>query len=215
MDINKKLFRTVITVFFILTSVGCGNAENSNQVYTGADILLSEKFSLIKNKRLGIVTNHTALLKNGTHLVDTLFARDDVEIVTLFGPEHGIRGNAPDGHSIQNGTDVKTGLPVISLYGKIRKPTKEMLQNIDVLIFDIQDVGARFYTFISTMFYAIQSAAENNIPIIILDRPNPINGINVNGPILDPKFKSFVGIAETPIRHGMTVGELALFFNRT
>ncbi len=215
MDINKKLFRTVITVFFILTSVGCGNAENSNQVYTGADILLSEKFSLIKNKRLGIVTNHTALLKNGTHLVDTLFARDDVEIVTLFGPEHGIRGNAPDGHSIQNGTDVKTGLPVISLYGKIRKPTKEMLQNIDVLIFDIQDVGARFYTFISTMFYAIQSAAENNIPIIILDRPNPINGINVNGPILDPKFKSFVGIAEIPIRHGMTVGELALFFNRT
>ncbi|MEE9430884.1 MAG: DUF1343 domain-containing protein [Melioribacteraceae bacterium] len=168
----------------------------------------------MKNKRLGIITNHTAILSDGTHLVDTLFSRDDIKIIKLFGPEHGIRGDAPDGHSIQNGIDAKTKLPVISLYGKIRKPTKEMLDSIDVLVFDIQDIGARFYTFISTMYYAIQVAADNNIPVIILDRPNPINGVDVDGPILDSEFKTFVGIAEIPIRHGMTVGELALFFNR-
>jgi len=211
---DKKLFRTLITTLFILLFGGCSIAQDNNNVLTGADVLLSEKINLINNKRVGIITNHTALLKNGTHLVDTLFSRNDVEIITLFGPEHGIRGNAPDGLSIKDGIDSKTGLPVISLYGKTRKPIKEMLEKIDILIFDIQDIGARFYTFIWTMYNAIQASAENDISILVLDRPNPINGIEVSGPMLIPDYKTFVGLAEIPIRHGMTVGELALFFNR-
>lgn len=212
----KKYFSFLLLILFSATS--CSQTvikQNQNKVIVGADILLSKKFDLIKNKRIGIITNHTALLSNGTHLVDTLFNRDSVKITALFGPEHGIRGNSADGQTIKNGIDIKTGLKVFSLYGKNKKPTKEMLSNVDVLVFDIQDIGARFYTFISTMFYAIKSAAQNQIPILILDRPNPINGIDVQGPVLSKEFKSFVGIAEIPIRHGMTVGELALFFNRT
>jgi len=216
MDSYKILSGSIITVLLLLTySTSISAQAVTNQiVQTGTDILLAEQFELVKNKQLGIITNQTATLSNGIHLVDTLFSREDVEIVSLFGPEHGIRGNNPDGHSIENGFDIKTGLPVYSLYGNNRKPTKETLESVNLLLFDIQDIGARFYTFISTMYYAIQTSAENNIPIIVLDRPNPINGINVEGPVLDPKFKSFVGIAEIPLRHGMTVGELAQFFNR-
>ncbi len=221
--ITSKLsvFRVIIiTTFYFLIPfffVSCSitkEIKKPENVLVGADVLLNEKYDLIKNKRIGIITNHTAILGNGTHLVDTLSTKKDVTISALFGPEHGIRGNSADGMSIKNGIDVKTGLKVFSLYGKNKKPTGEMLNNIDILVFDIQDIGARFYTFISTMFYAIKSAAENNIPILILDRPNPINGIDVQGPVLSKQFKSFVGIAEIPIRHGMTVGELALFFNR-
>lgn len=204
--------------FWIFLSIVLANCTKDQQhskiiVKTGADRLLSDQFDIIKNKSVGIVTNHTGLLSNGTHLVDTLFNRDDVEIKALFGPEHGIRGDAPDGNTIKDGIDTKTGLPVYSLYGKIRKPTAEMLNGIDVLIFDIQDIGARFYTFISTMYYVIQAGAENNIPVLILDRPNPIGGLKVEGPICSEDLFSFVGIAPIPIRHGMTVGELAEFFN--
>jgi len=184
------------------------------KVTVGADILMNDSLYLIQNKRLGIVTNHSAILGNGTHLVDTLVTIPNVEVTTLFGPEHGIRGNAPDGHSIKDGIDSKTGLPVYSLYGKTRKPSKEMLENIDVLIFDIQDIGARFYTYISTLHYTMIAAAENNIPIIVLDRPNPINGVLVDGPIRTEEFKSFVAIAPIPIQHGMTIGELAIMFNK-
>ncbi len=214
MAIGKKIFYLIILNFTILHISCAENFEKKNQVLTGADILLSEKFELIKNKNIGIITNHTAVLKSGIHLVDTLSKRNDVKIISLFGPEHGIRGDAPDGNIINDSIDVKTGIPIHSLYGKIQKPSKEMLGNIDILIFDIQDVGSRFYTFISTMFYSIQAAAENEIQILILDRPNPINGISVNGPMLDLNFKSFVGIAELPIQHGMTVGELANYFNQ-
>ncbi len=178
----------------------------------GADQLLSENFNLIKNKKLGIATNHTAVLSNGVHLVDTLHSIKEVEITALFGPEHGIRGDNPAGTTVENGIDPKTGIRVYSLYGQDRKPTKEMLKDVDVLIFDIQDVGARFYTYISTLFYTVQAAAENNIPLIVLDRPNPINGIYVDGPIRKPELNSFVGIAPIPIAHGMTVGELAKYF---
>jgi uncharacterized protein YbbC (DUF1343 family) len=203
-------------LFSMIMIAGCADpkpVEDVKKVKTGADLLLSKNFNLIENKSVGIVTNHTGLLSNGTHLVDTLFSRDDVNVKVLFGPEHGIRGDAPDGLKIKDGTDSKTGLPVYSLYGKIRKPTPEMLDGVDILIFDIQDIGARFYTFISTMFYVIQSGAENNIPVIILDRPNPIGGEKVEGPICSEDQFSFVGIAPIPIRHGMTVGELARFFN--
>lgn len=183
------------------------------KVTVGADILVSDSLHLITNKQIGIVTNHSAILNNGTHLVDTLVKLPNVKVTTLFGPEHGIRGNAPDGHSIKDGIDSKTGLPVYSLYGKTRKPSKQMLKDIDILVFDIQDIGARFYTFISTLYYTLEAAAENNIPIIVLDRPNPINGITVDGPIRTEEYKSFVAIAPIPIQHGMTIGELAKMFN--
>ncbi|MFH0735409.1 MAG: DUF1343 domain-containing protein [bacterium] len=207
---------TALLLFTLIISVNCKQNYNSkpiNKVICGADILISDSLNLIKGKGIGIVTNHTAVLSNGTHLVDLLFNIDDINIVALFGPEHGIRGDAPDGLTITDGKDSKTGIPVYSLYGKIRKPTKEMLKGVDVLIFDIQDIGARFYTFISTMYYTLEAAAENNVPVIILDRPNPIGGIKVSGNIREEEFKSFVGIAPIPIMHGMTVGELAILFN--
>lgn len=206
-----KNFTHLISLLLILTADMCP-AQNKNSFKFGADVLFEEYFDLIKNKNLGIVTNHTAVLSNGVHLVDTLYSCKDVHITALFGPEHGIRGDNSAGESISDGVDVKTGIRVYSLYGRDRKPTKEMLKDIDVLIFDIQDVGARFYTYISTLFYVAQASAENNIPLIVLDRPNPINGIYVDGPIRKPELNSFVGIAPLPIAHGMTVGELAWYF---
>ncbi len=210
----KNFTRLSLNILFIIYYAIFSNVfAQPVKVTVGADILVSDSLHLIQNKRIGIVTNHSAILSNGTHLVDTLVKLQNVKVTTLFGPEHGIRGNAPDGHSIKDGIDSKTGLPVYSLYGKTRKPTKEMLENIDILIFDIQDIGARFYTYISTLYYILISSAENNIPIIVLDRPNPINGVTVDGPIRTEEFKSFVAIAPIPIQHGMTIGELANMFN--
>jgi uncharacterized protein YbbC (DUF1343 family) len=207
-------FRIVyIIIFFWSVAIRCLVASDNEKVIVGADELLAEHYDLIRGRKVAIVTNHTAVLSSGIHLVDTLFARNDVTITALFGPEHGIRGDAPDGLTIKDGIDTKTGLPVYSLYGKTRKPTREMLKNSDVILFDIQDIGARFYTFISTMYYTIEAAADFDIPVIILDRPNPIGGINVDGPIRSEDLKSFVAIAPIPIIHGMTVGELALMFN--
>lgn len=203
----------IIFALFFSIITGCSTPDKNMNVLTGADRLLGEEFSLIKYKNVGIVTNHTALLSNGIHLVDTLHNRNDVTVKVLFGPEHGIRGDEPDGMKIKDGIDSKTGVPVYSLYGKIRKPTPEMLKDVDVLIFDIQDIGARFYTFISTMYYTLQAAAENNIPVLVLDRPNPIGGLTVDGPIREEGLKSFVAIAPVTIVHGMTVGELATMFN--
>lgn len=215
MDSSKTSAEYIVKIVFVLLLlISCSAEVEKETVIIGADILIEEHLDLIESQTVGIITNHTALLSDGKHLVDTLHALNSVNVKCLFGPEHGIRGDAPDGESIGNGVDNLTGLPIISLYGQTRKPSAEMLVNIDVLIFDIQDIGARFYTYISTMFYSIQSAAENNIKIIILDRPNPIGGHRVEGPILKTEFRSFVGISQIPIRHGMTVGELAMFFNR-
>jgi uncharacterized protein YbbC (DUF1343 family) len=179
----------------------------------GAEALLEKYFDLIKGKRIGLVTNHSALLSNGKHLVDALFERKDVQLVALFGPEHGIRGDAPDGKSIQHGTDTKTGIPVYSLYGKINKPTAEMLKGVEVLLFDIQDIGARFYTYSTTLILAMEAAAEHNMPYLVLDRPNPIRGIWVEGPIREEALKSFVGWLPVPVAHGLTAGELATMAN--
>ncbi|HPN37712.1 MAG TPA: DUF1343 domain-containing protein [Melioribacteraceae bacterium] len=210
------MFRILFFIVFIsyLNLISCAVNENLSEVKCGADILLKDRLNILEGKNIGIVTNHTAILKNGTHLVDTLSGIKNFKILALFGPEHGIRGDAPDGHSITDGKDPKTGIPVYSLYGKINKPTKEMLKDINLLIFDIQDIGARFYTFISTLFYTLQAGAENNIPVIVLDRPNPIGGINVSGNITEKNYLSFVGIAPIPIQHGLTIGELANFFNQ-
>ncbi|MGE5401544.1 MAG: exo-beta-N-acetylmuramidase NamZ domain-containing protein, partial [Ignavibacteriales bacterium] len=211
----KYLVLTILIAVFTPLIISSAYPGDKGKTLSGADVLITSRMDLIRGKRLGIVTNHSALLSNGAHLVDTLFHTKDVKISALFGPEHGIRGNAPDGAKVESGRDANTGIQVYSLYGKINKPTKEMLKDVDVLIYDIQDVGARFYTFISTLFYTVQAGAENNIPVIILDRPNPITGITADGPIRKEGLSSFVGIAPIPIMHGLTIGELAAMFNKS
>jgi uncharacterized protein YbbC (DUF1343 family) len=166
--------------------------------------------SLLDGKSIAVVGNQTSMIAN-THLVDSLIHLG-VDIVKVFSPEHGFRGKADAGAKIDDGIDRKTGLHIVSLYGKNKKPTKEQLVGIDILLFDIQDVGARFYTYISTLHYVMQSAAENNIKVIVLDRPNP-NGHYVDGPIREKGFESFVGIHAIPIVHGMTIGEYSQMIN--
>ncbi|NUN70675.1 MAG: DUF1343 domain-containing protein [Bacteroidetes bacterium] len=201
------------TILIILLSVTILSSQQKG-VTTGADLLFSRHAALIDGKRIGLVTNHTAVLADGRHLADALASRNGTTLAVLFGPEHGIRGDAPDGRTIRDTIDAVTSAPVYSLYGKINKPTPEMLKGVDVLVFDIQDVGARFYTFISTMFLAMEAAAEQKIPFIVLDRPNPITGTRVEGPLRVDSLKTFVGWVPVPIAHGMTVGELATMANK-
>lgn len=179
-------------------------------ISVGAEVLLRSHLHLIRGKRVGIVTNHSARLPDGTHFVDSLISQKDVRVVALFGPEHGIRGNAPDRKSIKDEFDSKTGIPIFSLFGKTTKPTTQLLKGIDVLVFDIQDVGARFYTYATTLALTMEAAAESGIPYVVLDRPNPIGGLHMEGPIREESLKSFVGWLPFPIRHGLTIGEIAL-----
>ena len=165
---------------------------------------------LLKNKKIAIVGNQTSMIAN-THLVDSLLSLK-VNVVKVFSPEHGFRGKADAGTKVEDETDEKTGLPIISLYGKNKKPTVEQLKGIELLLFDIQDVGARFYTYISTLHYVMEAAAENNIKVIVLDRPNP-NGHYIDGPIREKGFESFVGMHPIPIVHAMTIGEYAQMIN--
>ncbi|RAU82020.1 exo-beta-N-acetylmuramidase NamZ family protein [Pontibacter arcticus] len=176
---------------------------------TGAE-QLERYLPLLKNKRVGLVVNQTSVVGK-SHLVDTLVSHG-VKVVTIFAPEHGFRGEADAGAYVKDAKDIKTGLPIISLYGKNKKPSAAQVKDIDVLLFDIQDVGTRFYTYISTMHYVMEAAAENNKAVLILDRPNP-NGHYVDGPVLEPEHKSFVGMHPIPIVHGLTVGELAQMIN--
>ncbi|MBC3785568.1 exo-beta-N-acetylmuramidase NamZ family protein [Spirosoma utsteinense] len=164
----------------------------------------------LKGKRVGMVVNHTSRIGQ-THLVDSLIARG-ITIKTIFAPEHGFRGEATDGEKISNSRDPRTGVMITSLYGKNQKPSPAQMDSLDVIIFDIQDVGTRFYTYISTMHYVMEACAESQKPLIVLDRPNP-NGHYIDGPVLDPKFKSFVGLHPIPVVHGLTVGELARMIN--
>jgi uncharacterized protein YbbC (DUF1343 family) len=170
----------------------------------------TEYFSLLKDKRIALVGNHTSMI-NQTHLLDSLLAAN-IKVVRLFCPEHGFRGNASAGQRIVNETDPKTGLKIISLYGKRYKPKPSDLSGVDVVLFDIQDVGVRFYTYLSTLHYIMEACAENGIPLIVLDRPNP-NGFYIDGPVLDLKYKSFVGLHPVPIVYGMTIGEYAQMIN--
>jgi len=193
------------------------SAQEVRSVQTGADVLIRNRLELVKGKRLGIVTNQTGILSNasgraeyaGRHLVDILSSISGVTISAVFAPEHGFRGEASAGARITSSTDERTGIPIRSIYGSVNKPTPEMLQDVDVIVYDIMDVGARFYTYISTLGMAMEAAAENGKPFIVLDRPNPITGTIVEGPILKPEYRSFVGEYPIPIRYGMTPGELA------
>lgn len=193
-----------ITLFICWLAV----LQATAQVKNGAD-RLEELFPLLENKRISLVVNQTSLVQN-VHLLDTLYNKG-VHITQVFAPEHGFRGDADAGEFIKNGKDYRTQVPIISLYGKNKKPQPSQLQQTDIMIFDIQDVGARFYTYISTMFYVMQACAENNKELIILDRPNPCD--YVDGPVLDMKYKSFVGMLPIPILHGCTIGELAQMIN--
>ncbi|MEK7409329.1 MAG: exo-beta-N-acetylmuramidase NamZ domain-containing protein [Acidobacteriota bacterium] len=184
----------------------------NGQVLTGLDVLAGEKFASLAGKRVGLITNHTGLGREGKRNVDMMLEAG-VRVTALFSPEHGL-GGGEDHARIGHGKDPATGLPVWSLYeGKNRRPTPEMLREVDVLVFDIQDLGARFYTYITTMAYALEEAAKRRIPFIVLDRPNPITGTRVEGPVLEPDLVSFTGYFPLPLRHGMTAGELARLFN--
>lgn len=189
------------------------NSKENEEFKLGVDVLLEENLDKLENKNVGLITNPTGVDQDLNSIIDVLYDNDDVNLVTLFGPEHGVRGEAQAGEGVDHYEDEITGLPVYSLYGDTRKPTPEMLEDVDLLLFDIQDVGTRYYTYIYTMAYAMEAAGENDIEFMVLDRPNPIGGYDVQGPVLDPDYSSFVGLYPIPLRHGMTVGELAEFFN--
>jgi len=193
----------------LLVFAGFCSPVNSNQIVPGAG--QPEKYlPIIENKRVGLVVNHTSLVGD-IHLADFLLSKK-IKVEKIFAPEHGFRGDASAGEEIKDGVDVKTGIQVLSLYGQTKKPTTAHLKNIDVMIFDIQDVGCRFYTYISTLHLVMEACAENGIPLIVLDRPNP-NGDYIAGPVLKSGFESFVGINPIPVVHGCTVGELAQMIN--
>jgi len=194
-----------ILVFMTLSLAVCGQPR----IQTGAE--QTEKYlPLLKNKRVAMVANRTSIIGN-TLVVDSLKSLG-INIVKIFGPEHGFRGTASAGATVSDSIDVKTGIPEISLYGKKSKPSKEDLKNVDVVVFDIQDVGARFYTYINLLAKVMVSCAENDKPLLLLDRPNP-NGFSVDGPVLDMKLKSGIGMFPIPVTHGMTIGELAQMYN--
>jgi uncharacterized protein YbbC (DUF1343 family) len=182
-------------------------------VLPGIDVLMERHLDLLRGRRIGIVTNHTGVNHRLVSTVDLLTRRPDLHVTALFGPEHGIRGDAPAGAHVAGSVDGRTGLPVYSLYGETRKPTPAMLAEVDVLVFDLQDAGARFYTYTWTMAHCLEAAAEQGKRVVILDRPNPIGGLHVEGGVVQPGFASFVGLYPVAIRHGLTHGEIALWLN--
>lgn len=196
---------TLLLFFAFLSHQGQHQPAAAGKIITGAE-RTKTYLPYLQNKRVAVFANQTAVIGR-THLVDSLL-RLKVNVVKIFGPEHGFRGKADAGEHVANGIDTKTGIPVISLYGDHKKPSPADLQGVDMLVFDVQDVGVRFYTFISTLQYVMEAALENDIPLVILDRPNP-NGFYVDGPVLEPAFSSFVGMQPIPIVHGMTIGEYA------
>jgi uncharacterized protein YbbC (DUF1343 family)/CubicO group peptidase (beta-lactamase class C family) len=180
-------------------------------VLTGLDVLVRDKFASLKGRNVALVTNHTGKTASGDSVIDLLHKADGLKLVALFSPEHGIRGELDE--KVADGKDEKTGLPVFSLYGERRKPTAEQLKGVDTVVYDIQDIGCRFYTYISTLGLVMEAAKENNLKVVVLDRPNPIGGVLVEGPVRDDGRESFVAYHDIPVRHGLTVGELATLFN--
>ena len=206
---RSKYTKMPLLILFIFGFFVSAFPQSNNQLVIGAS-QLNEYLPILNNKRIAVVANQTSLVDN-THLIDTLLS-SGVTIIKVYAPEHGFRGKADAGASITDERDPKTNLPVLSLYGKNKKPKSADLDSIDLMIFDIQDVGARFYTYISTLHYVMEACAEKNIPLLVLDRPNP-NGHYVDGPILDTAYASFVGMHPIPIVHGLTIGEYAQMIN--
>ncbi len=204
---NVKSFLFVVFTLFIFS---CSSEEPVRKNIVLGSQRVNQFVPLLEGKKVGLLVNQTSWIDD-THLVDTLLSKG-VNVVKIFAPEHGFRGDVDAGGIVSDGIDASTGLPVISLYGKNKKPTSDQLQGLDVMIFDIQDVGVRFYTYISSMHYLMEACAENGVELIVLDRPNP-NGRFIDGPILDTTFRSFIGMHPIPVLHGLTVGELALMIN--
>jgi len=200
--------KNTVLLFVFIFSFSSGFCQN--EILTGAD-QYDEYIPFLKNKTIGIVAHKASRVNNEIHLVDFL-VENKIKIKTIFAPEHGYDGRADNGDLLSDSKDQSTGLNIISLHGKTKKPLPEHLQGIDLMVFDLQDVGARFYTFLSTLHYVMQACAEANIPVLLLDRPNP-NGHYVDGPVLDMKFKTYVGMHPVPIVHGMTLGEYASMIN--
>ena len=212
MYLNFKI-KNLLLICLIFLSIVSSKAQQNNVdpcFSAGAD--RPELYlPLVKNKTIAVVTNPTGKLKDGTFLVDFL-VKNQIKIKTIFAPEHGFRGDADAGEHVKNGIDSKTGIPIVSLYGKNKKPNPEQLKGIDAVVFDIQDVGVRFYTYISTLALVMEAAAENKVEVIVLDRPNPHDGY-IDGPILQPKWTSFVGMHPVPVVYGLTIGEYGKMVN--
>ena len=207
---NTCPFKFFLFIFIVPLSFSVLSCSVSAQNITVGAEQTQDYFPLIEGKAVALVGNQTSMV-GSTHLLDTLL-HSGINVVAVFCPEHGFRGQAEAGARIDNGTDAQTGIPIISLYGPNKKPQPKQLKDIDIMVFDIQDVGARFYTYISTLHYVMEACAENNVPLLILDRPNP-NGFYVDGPVLDTCYRSFVGMHPVPIVHGMTIGEYAQMIN--
>ncbi|WP_026906926.1 exo-beta-N-acetylmuramidase NamZ family protein [Paucisalibacillus globulus] len=178
----------------------------------GLDIFLETGYKEFQNQRIGLVTNMTGVDQRLNTTIDLFFEHSDIRLVALYGPEHGIRGNAKEGEKVTSSIDNNTKLPAYSLYGETRRPSKEMMENVDVIVFDMQDIGSRYYTYIYTMAYVMEACAQYNKKMIVLDRPNPIAGITMEGNLVEEDVRSFVGLLPIPNRHGMTIGELAWMF---
>ena len=206
-----RLFTIALLSFFLIGTTNCQESKILNNVKFGDEVFIENHLDMVKDKEVGIVTNQTGVLSNGVSIIDTL-VNLGINVTAIFGLEHGFRNNNAAGENIESYTDEKTGIPVYSLYGRNKNPTKEMLGSVNIILFDVQDIGARFYTYISTLFYVLQSASENGISVIVLDRPNPIGGNYIDGPVLDMDFSSFIGITKLPVVHGLTVGEIANLF---
>lgn len=212
-----RRFLMVLTVVALLLPAAApiSVAVNEKPAFKlGNEVLFERYMHLIKDKRVGLVTNPTGVNSRGETTIKLLAQHPDVDLVALFGPEHGVDGKAAAGVYVKSYIDPDLNIPVNSLYGETRRPSADMMQGIDVILFDVQDIGARSYTYISTMYYVMEAAKSHNIPVVILDRPNPVGGEICEGPILEDFTIGFIGIDNLPIAHGMTVGELARFFNR-
>lgn len=226
---RRHLLRNLVLTTGLAGILGCGTNHNSTpeanglpasataaRVVPGLEVLLRDSAHLVRGKRVGFLTNQTAVTSSGESAIDLLHKSPAVNLVALFGPEHGLRGGVEGGEKIASGTDPKTGVTVHSLYGSTQRPTPEMLRNIDVLLFDMQDIGARPYTFVWTMAMAMEAAAAQKIPFIVLDRPNPITA-RAEGPLMDMEMRNvgqaITGYYPVPLRHGMTVGEIARYIN--
>ena len=211
----KSFVLPVIVTISIFLGISIASGQDQDAYYFNTDIITGAErmdlyLSLLRNQSVAIVANQTATVK-GTHLVDTLLSLD-VQIVKAFSPEHGFRGKMDAGEHVNNYVDEKTGIPIISLYGSNHKPQSHDLDGVDIVVFDIQDVGVRYYTYISTLHYVMEACAENGIPLLLLDRPNP-NGFFVDGPIMEESYQSFVGLHPVPLVHGMTIAEYAKMIN--
>ena len=206
--------RRSLTGYFELMKSHRIRGVRNGKVQTGIDVLVAENFAPLAGMRVGLITNHTGRDAQGRRTIDLLYRAPGVKLRAIFGPEHGFTGTADEGAPVASGQDPATHLPVYSLYGKTTRPTDKMLAGLDALVFDIQDAGVRFYTYVTTLGYAMEAAAKKGIAVYVLDRPNPINGFSVEGPVLDKDLTSFVAYFPMPVRHGMTVGELAEMFNR-